>query len=125
MLHVVSIGLLVAIAVTLAHWVLLPLFVGFHNSLTLLLPLVMPMGLLVIIPTTLAHWVLLPLFLGFHNPFTLFLPFSSFFARGPFFFFLLLGSLSKKGINIQPPEHVDYFCNSHVSTFVVFLCGLF
>ena len=61
------------------------------------------MGLLVIIPTTLAHWVLLPLFLGFHNPFTLFLPFSSFFARGPFFFFFAVGLFVKKRYQHSTP----------------------
>ena len=29
------------------------------------------------------------------------------------------------GINIQPPEHKDYFCNSYVNTYGIFFRGLF
>ena len=79
----------------------LHLFLGFHGPFTLLLPLVVHMGLLAAILATLAHWVLLPLFLGFHSPFAfiMFLPFFSSFIFLHYWAFLLLGSLSKTGIN--------------------------
>ena len=51
----------------------LPLFLGFHDPFTLLLPFVVPISPLGVILTMLAHRVFLSLFLGFHDPFTLLL----------------------------------------------------
>ena len=105
----------------------LSLFLGFHGPFTLLLPISVLVGLLAIIPAILAHWdfylfswasmahLLSSCF--FH-----FLPLSSFFVVRHF---ILLGPLSKVGINIYPLEHVDCSYNSYANALVVFFRELF
>ena len=123
---------------------LLIYFPGFLGPFTYSLSLIIPMGLLL-------HFLgfLSPFTLFFFKIFF----FTSFYSCGPVGhqschfsllglllcsfsvftshflhivgLFLLLGPLSKVGINIQPPEHMDCSCNSYANTYAVFFCGLF
>ena len=71
------------------------------------------MGLLAVIPATLAYWVYYLLLILFSLLFLivgLLLP---------------LGLLSKMGLNIQPNEHVDCSCNTHVNTLAIFFYSFF
>ena len=81
------------------------------------------MGLLAINPAASTRWAC----------------FRFFFFFAPYFLLicsivrllLLLGSLSKMGINIEPPKHMDCSCNSYANTyanffpFFFFFCGFF
>ena len=69
-------------------------------------------------------WACWPLFLPFRPASLCFTIFSSHFLYivG---FLLPLGILSKVGINIQPPEHMNCSCNSYVNTWKFFLFFLF
>ena len=69
-------------------------------------------------------WACWPLFLPFRPAGLCFTIFSSHFLYivG---FLLPLGILSKVGINIQPPEHMNCSCNSYVNTWKFFLFFLF
>ena len=109
----------------LAYWALfLPL--DSHNSFTLLLPFtclwahtlsfpshIGPLGFYLFPWALMAHLLQLCFFHSF--------PSSSPFTIG--LFFLSLGLLSKTGINIQPPEHVNCSYNSYANTSTISFVG--